>query len=554
MTFIPRFVLTMVINIFLLTVCSIFIEYNNMTEKIQHVQNNISIAFNTAVDTAMASEEFFGEDFDNRFYSYAVTKSMYYMKGLYSDKLKTPSLSYSTLSLYRHGKWVTGNTYVMSKYFEDNNCFPEDEAEYNNYLNDFSNIAKAEGDDNERAAIYSWLYGNVGQYYTKQSLKDWSSTNQGTLKNYLEDTGLTETASIHPSPDFEVFYNRIGKQMLSKSPVKVRDGNTFKVENRVYPTLWNMGLTFDSALPAGCSADISQDPEESTVMSDNWCASYHVGKQSLAPYGTKINKRSIYMLTPMSLGVTYVPIKVAKPVFLASLENIIRLGKLNVDSTKISADNTSDKQALSSADGCISSKVFLGGTEHLNHDGNGGSYIQTVAKLKSGSQEDLDKNYDERSQTSTNFINDGMVEYDMSSCQIKVDYMKLDFSDNRNADIVNRCIGAKAGTVTGNTEAFQATDDSSIDTADKYHNANDLTPTSKDRIVARISLRMKIQIPYNSGIMQWGRHLIVDSGGANADEHYGIKALTENASGDVSVEENSSGLWYTCTIYRAISR
>ena len=668
-------VFTVILNIFIVLMVSILLEYNNLSSRLQIMEGNVTVALETAVDTAMMSEEFFSEGFTDRYYSYARTTNANSMMSLHNSADSAPSMDYSRIFLYRGGQWIAGNTYVMAYAYQKLGRFPETQQEINTYTNKFAHAGHGttSAENYSRATIFSWLYGAVGQWYTSANLKKWSSTNLRTIKDYQDmglgfgDTGAiagdeaTQVVSSHsttrqtstkigaqskfnkhnsnrdgssistkdiavtayspsakvqslfsasnayhgtavweegidglsPSPDFAKFYNTIGQLVLSRSPAKVRHtigkgvttmtADSFKVENVVYPTLWNMGLTFSGTqwmdkkntsayrnqlfynhsveLADGTvSAETNSVPTNtSNVMTDNWCASYHIGKQMVNASGVAA-RRSIYMLTPMSLGVTYVPLKVAKPLFVANLENIVRFGRLKARTNQGVGDTTISRDAFEGANYDIGTAVYgdweatAENTHHLHEQG--GAYLKRSDNVY------------------TDYITDGQVEYDMSSIRMKVDYFYVDFSDPDNYDIVNRCVGASPIMTTTDGLDKAAKTISSKDTATRYFNGlahhlvGQSTEIEKDcRIVAKITARVRVQVPYQAPIMQWSRQLINLINGNPQHEHYGIRALyrgdnslytskgyASDGTGDIQIDEESDGLWFSYTTYRAISR
>lgn len=671
---------TILLNIFAVLFVSIIVEYNSLTTRFQGLENNISTALDTAVDTSMMSEEFFSDGFDERYYSYALTENASAAKQD-TSKANVPSMSYSKIFLYRGGKWIAGNTYVMSYAYQKNGTFPSTQEEIDAIRDDFINANSANytgaEDTNEgingRASVFSWLYGSVGQWYTSPELKKWSSTNKTTEAEYKslgigfgdnnqlsandyegdedadgvytqgEQSLLTSSSSdykykavwnadegtkgLTPTSDFSAFYNTIGQLPSSVSAVKARvksGGNdTFKVVTVKYPTLWNMGLSFNGTQwfnknnstntkkfsnysytykdPVSGGDPVSYtEPNEiptntSNLMSDNWCASYHVGKQKTNKSGTVTAKKSIYMFTPMSLGVTYVPLKVTKPVFLANLENILRLGRLKGVGVQNFTD--SNKEALEGANNHLETFVYP-----ISNSMDADANFQSEDDVDSDEAANIDSDrthvaHDTEEDTTyiegkTDYLTDGQIEYDMTSAKFKVDYFWVDFSNPDNYDIVNRCIGAKP--YTGNTsslkDSVKALKGTSVggnvggtDTSYNYYGRWDEYAARDNadrnyRVVAKITVRMRIQVPYQAPIMQWGRYLYDTISGNSSHEHFGIKQIyrgddpnyigdesaddeditdgdhSETSSSEITINNEADGLWYQYTTYRAISR
>lgn len=456
---------TSIVNIFLVLLVSVIMEYSSLNSRFKQLENIISTATDTAVRVSTGSEEMFSEKrkLDSTG-SYATTAS----KEVIESNLKVLARD--------SNEWVDANTYVMSKFYEEHNRFPRSQNEIDTFSNTW-------GTDED---IYEWLFGKVGSIYNKYP---WANDKTRLWHSSLWD-GYTvgEKAKRKPSENFGKFYDNIGKMMKSKTYVKVRNGSTFNVELKEIPTLAQMGLHLDDLYNgSGEGGDYTNDFLSSVV---------HFGKK-----GNSVSHISYY-LTPYSLGVTYVPIEVLKPVILAHTEQLIRFNK--VKHTVTSSDNLSDFRA---ADGCLTTDVFtgFGNEEHKNSD------------------------------ASSRILNDGEIEYDLGTLKVKVDYFLVDFYNKDNYKIVNKIEGAvPGGTLNDLPDKLK-----SLDTSYGDKDGN--------RIVAKVSVKLKVHIPYKSTILQWFRQLNDNDG----NNHYDVRLWDETNN---QVEFNSDGVWFYYTTYTAISR
>lgn len=124
-----HYLTTIIISIFLLGIFSIYQEINQVHRHIQSLDRTVSISLETAVQSAMASEEFF--------YNYDS-----------NPDVLSWNENYSTLAtLDSSGNWFEGNLYAMAMAYDTNGRLPRNPSEL--------------GDQNIDS-IYSWLYGNVG--------------------------------------------------------------------------------------------------------------------------------------------------------------------------------------------------------------------------------------------------------------------------------------------------------------------------------------------------------------------------------------------------------
>lgn len=479
----------LVLNIFLMLSVSVLLEYNNLSQRLQKLENTISTSVETALDTSMASEELFSEKFSQKIYS--VSGSLTGGSQLSAS---------SKIRVFRNGGWVEGSSYIMSFFYNDYNRFPTSQSEYQNY---------ADSNFPDEDSVYERLFGQVGQVYTSSSL-EWSSTNRNT-KSAL----MGVSSQRQPTSSFLEYYDMAGRMISTTAPVKHKTGNTFEIVTRTYPTLAQMGLELENG--TGGKSDFNT--EASLYMSDNFCMSYHIGKKILG--GTVQSK---YYLTPYSLGVTYVPTEVFKPVFLANLEQMVRFTKIKSGDIQ----DTSFDGDLGTADGCIPTTIYdNGASEPIEHeDISSSNYLST-----------------------TSYINDGMIEYNMDSAKVKVDYFKVDFYNEANYKIVNRLLGAVSGfnmdgSIKSSYDFSQIVRDyRDSDTGIAYNGEG-----NGERLVARVSVKIKVQIPYQSAILQWLAHM--DSSHMTGN-HYGIRGW-DTLSSNYSTDED--GVWYQYTTYRAVSR
>lgn len=483
------------VNIFLLLLVSILLEYANLSQRFKRLDNTMSMALETAVRTTTASEEMFSEKYQSE------------MTGSQGAGTGDEQVAPSTLKVIgANGEMYQGKTYVLAHYFANNGWFPDNEVEYNEEEEKFSTDTD----------VFKWLFGGVdSDYYStdlewanKYKSKLWATDNdamyyQGLLDNITgagESAGSTNLTDREPTKNFQKFYDEIGKSMKTKVVVKKKSGDTFEVDHKTVPVLTQMGLNLNE-----------YNKTNSEYTADNFSGATHFGKSKSGLVDTT------YYLTPYSLGVTYVPTEVLKPAMISHLEQIAVYNK-----TK-SADDIDPEAAV----GCVDTSVYLGGNseseKHKRQDSTiGGKRVD--------------------------FINDGDIEYDLSSLKVKVDYFYVDFYNNHNANIVNRIEGATPRyDASGNIEnEDDATN--SFDTLPERLKAKD---TSYDknghRLVAKVSAKIKIHVPYKASILQWFRQLH----GSQSENHYDIRLFNNK---DNSITVDSDGIWYGCTTYTAIHR
>lgn len=480
-----RNVLTIIIlNIFLTLLVSVMLEYVNLSERFTGMEDNVTEALDLALLASTASEELFSFEYLEQITSGGWT---------YQDKDKTVS---SSLNVFRNGRWYQGNAYVLAKYYYEYGDFPPNEGEYQSYA-----------DSASVDAVYRWLFGHSGERYSAEEFT-WGNQSFRTVLA-LADADINESDCL-PNDEFKAFYENIGKEIKMRGTVKVKESaEDFHTGVAEFPTLWNMGLAF-----TGAGGTFTAGGNE--ILTDNFCMSAHAGKNRGIGY-------SAYYITPYSLGITYVPTKVLRPIFIANLDTIIRLEKLSSANLR---ERTIDEAnaVLASVDGCVEPNVYAGlglvRQQHINEDDH-------------------------------TIINDGNVEYDLDSTQVKVDYMLVDFYNPTYREVVSRVEGAMSGYTTagGIDSAFSSDTDILNKTVDKLK-ASDTNKgyTNGNRIVAKVTVRMKVYVQYQSSILQWSCYRNYDGAG---DLHYAIKTW-DSQSGELIRDED--GTWFQYSTYFAVTR
>jgi len=458
-----------ILNVFLLGLVSLYQEYTGLRATLQQLNTTIDLSVDRAISNTMSSEEMFSDE-----YNVSVTS----IASSYKDSDK---YLYATLKVMRGNKWVSGNMYIMSMFYQSKARFPNSQTEYNSY---------ASGITTE--TIYEWLFGDIASDYNNSNLS-WAYSNQTMPYAY-------NAAARTPTANFLAFYNGVGKYITSMKSVESKSGSSWVVSYEESPALTQMGLKLNSL-----------NAITSNITSKNFVS---VDKQGYSG--------SVYYLTPYSLGVTYIPVEVLKPSILSNIEQFIRFDKSKSFTTSLTNAASISMQDYASADGCIPLTIFdinSSVPKDHNYASDTGSYVT------SGNEE------------VTDMLNDGRVEYDMSTLQVKVDYFVVDFYDEDNWRIVNFIEGAVPyeADLKVSPDLLEAYDTGAIGTSPGL------------RIVAKVTVKIKVHIPYQSALLQW----FVDTTSTDANEHYDIKLWDTSSS---SPDNSSDGLWYEYSTYTAISR
>ena len=529
--------LVVVLNIFLTLMVSVLFEYNNLHDRIATMEDTISECLVMAVDSATGSEEVFSDSYQNK------TGKATYSVANTSGTGKTSN----TLLVYDKstGKCFYANTYLLAMYNTENEALPT-ESEYRSLATDDKY--------NTTAGVYKYLFGETGSEYTNSNLY-WANKNSKTISAYngwnlsaINDydkirtsrrpndgsynaSGLTGEKTLELN-NFKEFYDSIGKYIETKGVLKSRDGDFYNVVESKFPVLAQMGLELDDTF----------NSVNSTLTNDNFTSVTHLGKRRLTAGSVD---KSIYYLTPYSLGVTYIPQSVMESTFVANLDTLVRLQRV-AGSTDDAVDVES---CMNDATGCMPTSVFaVGNDRSLNAE------LETDANAGTRTMKPHDSIVSQNA-----IVNDGLIEYDLSSIQTKIDYKVVNFYDKSNyatKEIANRVLGGVAGYTSDGTFRNMSADALKTETIDrliasdtkKAYDSNWDADIDGNRVVARITVRMKCHIPYQSSILQWVSYATRDVYNEN---HFDIKLFN---GFDGSIVEGLDGVYYQYTTYKVISR
>lgn len=512
---------TIVLNIFLMMSLSIYLEYSNLTERFVSVEDTVQEALDMAISASVHSEEFFSEKYQGAFQNTLLSYA-----GVGSDGNDTTAAATTLVWLQNDGRFAQVNTYQFAKWYSTYGRLPTSSGD----VSDITSVGT-----NHRYGlsgyIFEWLYGQAGASYNAAGLAYANRNSAKQIEYMSEATGRGRT-----NYDFVSFYNGVGNMQKTTGYLKEQYGtDSYKLSLTTYPVLANMGLSWMDSL----------NEETSSKTADNLCSSLHVGKSRLG------SKSTYYFLTPASLGVTYIPVEVLRPVFEANLDTIVRLNLLGATTKAASSANAVD--TLRSASNCIQTSVY---DFNLAQDAYENPYADMVI--------DADDHAVHRKEYSGQpLVTDGLVEYDLDSIQIKVDYFYHDFSDGsaESAALISKLNGTLspngAGGTTGESALQMATLQAFLDQDSSqfvssfggatYYN-DGYGDVSKGRVIARVTAKVKVHVPYQSALLQWASYMFT---GTN---HFDIKRFDPTTGKAFQSLYDSDGIWYQYTTYFCTSR
>lgn len=512
-----RAIIVVVINIFLMMLVTTFYEYVNLAHRFQDLTTTMQSSLESAVAASVGAEEGFTYDYDSRVFSY--------MRDIEHKKAHSTFNDTGQILVYGNatggnGKFYRPNiyTYVMHTTDLSPNLCEIPRAQIAGFENEAPNYSK----------VYKYLYGGIGQDYTNIP---WANKNTDTRNFYMNtssggqfNNSLFLTHDRVPTSEFKAYYDAIGKSVTSTMFLKTfKTAKTYELQTEEVPTLANMGLMLDSHF---------NGTDNSVHTMDNFSSSYKWGK--VIDQATGQTLRSIYYLTPYSLGVTYIPMNVLKPVFIATLDTNVRLSKLASADDEDVNDKTVFNRILQEASGCISTSVYA-----------------TAARDKSETHTHTD-----------NIVNDGHIEYELDTAQLRVQYFLVNFSDYTTdsvARIIARVRGCQSayemGYIGDNPNVYIKSAENMINkeaTSQMYMTLNGYGQANRanNKIIAKVSAKIKVHVCYESSLLQWLCQRFTGGQLSGQPEHYDIK-LYNGKTGSYTEDD---GLWYECSTYYVQTR
>lgn len=542
------------INIFLLFAVSIITEYIELRRTLQSVKATVALSSDMAVVTATRSEEFFSTEYANLLASGG---------GSLDTTISSVSIGsglgnggdrqlVSTINLWDGNSWGTYNAYILAMAYEKNgNSIFNIKPVYDGIL--------ASGVTMED--IYTYLFGvdnGSGSTFSSSDTEAlFGSNGMGNdipsptiaWASLRSDTGAGKSVGSNlrnPSSSFQEFYDTVGKDVVALSTLKYKSdtaGSDFgfktdlygNVRSELVPALSKMGLQLSPNNKLGTNFG-TVNHAGAVGVEDNFFALVHYGYyKAPGAAATAVPQATSYVLTPYSLGVTYIPPYVYKATFEANLANMIRFNK-----TKTSDVATQFTDSYNAAMGCISTNVYDGGTDAQ------GRHVSSAAA------------YEHENHADAHIMNDGNVEYDFDSIQCKIDYTTINIYDPAYSKTVARLFGGIPGKTENEflpelCDDLKGTDNLMAQTGigGSYSYLTDADKKKLgNRVVAKITTKVKLHIPYKSPVLQWFAHLD-PAANAVGENHLDIPSWDPTTD---SIVTDDSGVWYVYTTYAAISR
>lgn len=564
-----------VICIFITLVATVVQEYTSVSTRLNKMDSIIRTALDVAVEDSMQSEEAFSDDLNNWLISKAAysneTGGIRTANGtsqgvnqkiedvLNAGGRASDYLAHSTIDVFArqndsNASGQTGGSFIAINpyYLAISNAMKGNDNKAlvtSTEINAYKNISILNTPDST-AGVFAFLYGEPswGSYlkWSELTVDDISTLTDATrnASNVVkrDSVGMANTGTANALlgtgtlDDFSAFYDSIGATVRTRNYVRVKLSDTdSSVQVGEYPTLLNMGLQFNTRTQGenngtdGSNVDIKGNTMsgEQIASNVNMMNSLKAGKHKDV-YG--IDHKSYYFLTPQSLGVTYVPISVVKPVFTAELDSLMRYDLI--------ASGNGDN--MNQATGCIDTSYYRnGGNTPEKHISNG----------------EL-------------ITNNGDFEADLNSVKVKVDYYCVNVYTNRNSvgDVMTVALGGyipnSSTTHPSFSEAGNLAADKLLNTdtamkviADEDENSEDDSAKEErlgKRLIAKVTVKVKCHVPYKNTLLQWmcyEQHKLTPAG---QNEHYGIKMW--DSSNNKVVSSKSDDIWYQTSKYVCVSR
>ena len=470
-----------VINLFLIWIASFTVELYSLINKIESVNNTLPTAIESALNTALQSEEMFGNgsaNFDSR------------------------TGRQQNIVFYNGDEWINANIYSLARAcYPSKNGFDED-ATFQLLNNGGSNtVSNADIDTSDSDKSFCELYA-------------WAFSEDGTVIEKVGETPKYEIQNV-PNSYFQNFYDTIGKYYLTRGYKSQSDYSGFITQQTwaKYPTLEQTGYDLEEDMnksvvrngATGANFWYVQDGESVAKL-----GKVHVYKHdgNLGVNKITSTKTSTYMLTPYSLGITYLDPRVTKTVIAANIIKTMQLQALDIGDS-----DTSVERALDNSNGNIQVDD---------------SDVQTI---------------DNTSIT----VNNGQfeVDVDLDDIDVNIEYANVNFFDEDNNGLVNKIQGYVPGTsatnnnvetveslIENNTAKLYTESSSKRIVEDKAGTAGGTPaddPERGNRVVAKVTVSLDLNIPYTTPFMRWIRGNLFKEGytsvGGKDENHFGILRL-----------------------------
>lgn len=471
----------LVVNAFLFCAFTMVSEFLNLGYTMTQLADTVDVCADSAAQTAMLSEEFFGASSGD----------------VYSEAQSLGSVVYYSTE---EGVWLRANPFVLARYYDENGKFPTSQTDIHNLVT------------TDTHGIYG-DYGAVGLFDYFYSDPSDALLTSGTPSLPTVSEWISGTAPVAIPEANSAFRDFV--KAVSYDGVTTRRGIDVPSDSRGMASLTNVYRMRGSSIEV-VSAYVSPLARMGLKTLDvNTSTGRYLNYEFLSPLHSTSGS-SVYMLTPSSLGVTYIEPRVYKSTFIANLDQQVRLNKVRV--TPVSERLA----AYSEASGCISTSVYersgVVDSTPLSHIDNTNNHFIT---------------------SSSSIVNDGLVEYDMDSVQVRVQYSVVDVTDDANKHLVEQVAGVPAGYTTGSSlgDAFINTDTAT----------DNISVFERRRVIARVTTKLKVYIPLRSPLLQW---FMKDD--TSEDNHFSIPSVLVDSSGGVTVD--SDGLWYEHIQYVGILR
>ena len=202
---------TIVLNIFLMLMMSIFLEYSNLSERFISIEDTVQEALDMAISASVHSEEFFTEKYQSKLMSYAGV-------GDYGND--ETAAATTLVFLEDTGTFAQVNTYQFAEWFDWYGRIPRSSD-----INDITQIGVSER-YGLSGHVFEWLYGRAGSSYNNAGL---AYANKNTAKRY--EYYSESTARGRTNTNFYNYYNAVGRMQQTTGYLKAMyDSNSYKLE------------------------------------------------------------------------------------------------------------------------------------------------------------------------------------------------------------------------------------------------------------------------------------------------------------------------------------
>jgi hypothetical protein len=519
--------LIILFNLALILLVSFVTELIYLDKAITSINQTVPTAIESALTASMESEEMF----------YYGDNGSWKDKDS-SDRISSNNSNANVLAYYKNNSWVTTDLYRLAMIMDKQGLKTLPTA------SQISSFSLGTNDTECMLKVYDWLFGK-GTYTSGTSLSTEANTRIQNYVNFVTSNGGTiKNQMFLYQEDADGYVDTMGFFGNAYS-----DGTSDSLDKGyMVEAIYQMGYNFGTA--SGINSDFHTTGKWTNSALQTPLKQGKTMVLSTAG-GDEVTYGANYLLTPYSLGYTYLDDRVVKPAIMANLTSLMQL--------QLYANN--DSTSVSQGDGAIEHTAYF--AADTDKTVGAGALLRRTGTKTQVKTEDV---------TDNGTVNNGEFEFiaNTDNIDVKIEYTVINMYDEKNEALVNAVEGylpadydTNAKTNTGidadtMAEFLSKTDTKQWYDIDQYSVFKNVTSSVKthtddelsgNRVVAKVTTTLQLDIPYKNSFMTWFRKYIEtrqqfdDVKTSSNINHYGVLKLqssgvdTNNLSVDTSITD-----------------